>query len=225
MQESNYHGFTYCMSDIHGEYDRYISMLEYINFSSEDRLFIIGDAIDRHPNGVDILMDIMKRPNVYFVAGNHEEMLLNTLGPKSVFGARQLWQSNGGSPTRRELLYHRTREELQEILKFVASLPDHLDIEVDGRAFHLVHGMPSKFHDERLWDRPTADTCDPIPGVTVIVGHTPTLYLNGDDLLDNKPFRIWHGKGIIDIDCGCGNQTNLRRLACLRLDDMSEFYI
>lgn len=55
-----------------------------------------------------------------------------------------------------------------------------------------------------------------------IVGHTPTCYMSGDM---ESPFAIWHGNGLIDIDCGCGNKTELRRLACLRLDDLKEFYI
>ena len=42
---------------------------------------------------------------------------------------------------------------------------------------------------------------------------------------NSEPFKIWYGDGIIDIDCGCGNKTDLRRLACLRLEDMAEFYI
>ena len=36
---------------------------------------------------------------------------------------------------------------------------------------------------------------------------------------------LYFGNGLIDIDCGCGNKTELRRLACLRLDDLKEFYI
>ena len=35
-----------------------------------------------------------------------------------------------------------------------------------------------------------------------------------------------HRDNIIDIDCGCGNlRSEHRRLACLRLDDMAEFYV
>ena len=42
----------------------------------------------------------------------------------------------------------------------------------------------------------------------------------------SRRFFIMHGNGIIDIDCGCGHQkTAHRRLACLRLDDMAEFYV
>ena len=42
----------------------------------------------------------------------------------------------------------------------------------------------------------------------------------------DEEHRIWHGNNIIDIDCGCGNlRSEHRRLACLRLDDMAEFYV
>lgn len=54
----------YVMSDIHGEYDRYKAMLEKIQFSNDDTMYIIGDVIDRKPGGVDILKDIVTRTNV-----------------------------------------------------------------------------------------------------------------------------------------------------------------
>lgn len=46
---------TYVMSDLHGMYDRFIAMLEKIDFSDSDELFIIGDIIDRGERPVDIL--------------------------------------------------------------------------------------------------------------------------------------------------------------------------
>ena len=54
----------YVMSDIHGEYDRYKAMLEKIQFSNDDTMYIIGDVIDRKPGGVDILKDIVTRTNI-----------------------------------------------------------------------------------------------------------------------------------------------------------------
>ena len=62
----------YCMSDIHGEYEKYIQMLELIELSDEDTLYVLGDVIDRGPGSVDILMDMMRRPNVIPLIGNHE---------------------------------------------------------------------------------------------------------------------------------------------------------
>lgn len=215
----------YVMADIHGEYDRYIAMLKRIAFSDQDTLYIIGDVIDRNPCGVDILVDIMSRKNCIMLKGNHEEMCLGTLGPNSVFGYRTMWQQNGGRSTRHELLYCRTREERMAIIKFLDSLPEHLEVEVNGRTFYLVHGAPISGGDGPLWERVMPDSKSPFPDKTVIVGHTQTCYLKGEGGHPTTPMTIWHGDGIIDIDCGCGNQTPHRRLACLRLEDMAEFYV
>ncbi len=212
----------YCMADIHGEHDRFVKMLETIEFSEEDTLYVIGDVIDRNPGGIDILQKIMATPNILLLLGNHEQMCVDTLGPYYVYGSRQLWTQNGGNKTYRELMYITKPQERDKIIRFLSTLSDHKNLEVNGRKFHLVHGMPADTSEGRIWNRPDPNSPAPIDGVTVIVGHTPTPYLT--DNWDN-PFTIWYGNGIIDIDCGCGNPTENRRLACLRLDDMKEFYI
>ena len=215
----------YCMSDIHGEADRFHAMLQLIKFSAEDTLYIIGDVIDRHPGGVDILQEIIATPNMIMLLGNHEEMCLKTLGPQNEFGYREMWKQNGGSSTYRELLYHTTHIGRDQILNFISKLPVTLDIEVNGRKFHLVHGWPADNDEDRIWGRPM-DGIGEIweEDVTPIIGHTPTIYLYPND--HESPFEIYHSPlGYIAIDCGCGNKTERRRLACLRLDDMKEYYI
>lgn len=37
----------YCVSDIHGELDKFERLLTLIQFSENDHLYVIGDAIDR----------------------------------------------------------------------------------------------------------------------------------------------------------------------------------
>ena len=54
----------YCVSDIHGELDKFEQMLELIRFSDEDHLYVLGDVIDRGALGVDILRKIMAAPNM-----------------------------------------------------------------------------------------------------------------------------------------------------------------
>lgn len=211
---------TYCISDLHGEYNRYLAMLEHIGFSNADMLYVIGDVIDRDAGGVDILLDIMERPNVHMLLGNHEQMCLDDLFYHEP-DARRLWNLNGGSETRRDLLYRRPALK-RRVLQFLLSLPVSLDLTVNGRGFHLVHGYPAKEKYDCIWNRPKPDAPAPLPGVTTIIGHTPTVLLHGDD---GQPFRVWHGDGVICIDCGCGNKTDLRRLACLRLEDMEEIYV
>ena len=55
---------NYVVSDIHGYYDKYTSLLSFIRFSDNDKLYILGDVIDRGPDGLKLLQDIMERPNV-----------------------------------------------------------------------------------------------------------------------------------------------------------------
>ena len=43
------------MSDLHGCYYKYIKMLEKINFSNNDTLYILGDIFDRGPDGIEPL--------------------------------------------------------------------------------------------------------------------------------------------------------------------------
>lgn len=213
---------VYCISDIHGEIDKFHTMLKLIQFSETDTLYVLGDVIDRYPGGVDILLEIMQSQNIIMIKGNHEQMMYDDLGPVGEYGARQLWLSNGGGSTRREMLYHMRGEDRRRILRFVNALPEYLDIEVEGQKFHLVHGFPGNDSETRIWGRIEPDTENPISGKTVIVGHTPTCFLTDDF---GSPFRIWKRPGVIDIDCGCGNTTDLRSLACLRLNDMEEFYV
>lgn len=211
----------YCISDIHGEYDLYLSMLEKIGFSDSDTLYVIGDVIDRGKKGVDVALDMMSRPNVVFLRGNHEEMCLDLM-LRGLHHTRERWFMNHGSVTRSDLVYRRSYNVRNEVLRYFASAPTALDVTVGERRFHLVHGYPGETLHDRLWERPDPDAPPPIPGVTVIVGHTPTIHLNGDD---GQPLRIWEGNGVIGIDCGCGHKSPLRRLACLRLDDMHCFYV
>ena len=214
---------TYCVADIHGELDKFEQMLRLIRFSDEDHLYVLGDVIDRGSLGVDLLRIIMDSSNMTMLLGNHEQMCLSTLGPRSEFGAKDLWRMNGGMPTYRELLYRRTHQERHEILRFLSGLPDLINLEVGGQKFCLVHGYPGDDHDSRIWGRVDTDSKSPFPDTICIVGHTPTVFLTNRH---DEDLSIWYGEGILDIDCGCGNRDAVhRRLACLRLEDMAEFYV
>ncbi len=223
----------YVTSDIHGEADRYFQMLKLIQFSSSDELYIIGDVIDRGAGGIDVLEDIMGRNNVHLLLGNHEQMCLDTLGPHNQPGARRLWQNNGGSTTYRELVYRMDVHKRNQILRFLMGLPSFIDLTIGEQKFHLVHAFPGESVDDRIWERPRVDAKNPFPdGRQVIVGHTPVCYFqeNANAYIreleqDGNHMEIFHAKGFICIDCGCGNKTPARRLSCLRLEDMQDFYI
>ena len=219
---------TYVLSDIHGEIDRWNKILNLIQFSENDTLIVIGDVIDRNPHGIEILQDIMRRPNIKFIIGNHEQMMLDSFWSGNDYDARRLWTYNGGGVTYRTMVYKMPTEERLQILRFIQESPDFIEIEVNGQQYHIVHGMPSHDRTTRLWDRPEPPPKEPpLPGKICIVGHTSTYWLNmyREHYRENTPLEIFHAPGLICIDCGCGSGYALRRLACLRLDDMKEFYV
>ena len=210
------------MSDIHGEIDRFHKMLERIRFSKEDTLYIIGDVIDRAPGGVDILKEIMATTNMIMLLGNHEQMCLDALSPQATFLEELRWSRNGNAYTLQALQWM-SEEARADLLERLARLPDHLDIRVGERKFHLVHGFPGQTAYQRLWGRPDYYTPNPFHDRTVIVGHTPVVAFSAQVPVGDH-MRILHAPGFIDIDCGCGHRPDTRRLACLRLEDMEEFY-
>ena len=212
----------YVISDIHGEADRFQKMLELIQFTDKDTLYILGDVIDRGPDGVELLRQIRSTPNMHMILGNHEDMCLRYYSAHATMIDIQRWNKNGNFPTV-EALDTLTEGERQELLSFMNELPAFLDVTVEDRRFYMVHGFPGQTDHERIWNRPDATSEAPYDDRTVIVGHTPVAFLREEGQQD-APMEIFHGAGFIDIDCGCGHRTDQKRLACLRLEDMREFY-
>ena len=70
---------VYVMSDIHGNYDKFHKMLDKINFSENDKLIILGDIIDRGPDGIKLILEISAMDNVKYLGGNHEKMMIESL--------------------------------------------------------------------------------------------------------------------------------------------------
>ena len=209
------------MSDIHGEVERFWNMMSLIEFSEQDTLYIIGDVIDRNPGGSALLKAILNTPNMVMLLGNHEKMCLDSLGADPSGGALARWYRNGGDITHTELKTW-PAADVAQLLSAIANLPLSVEIEVGGQVYHLVHGFPGQTERDQIWGRPTADTPRPFPDRIAVFGHTAACKLYDDY---DHPFRIWHGDGMIDIDCGCAYRSEHRRLGCLRLDDMKEFYI
>jgi serine/threonine protein phosphatase 1 len=225
----------YVMSDCHDRYDLFLEMLEKIQFSGEDQLWFLGDAIDRgNGDGIKILQHIRSVPNIHMLLGNHEHMMLQALadGTPDVAGS---WIYNGGRSTLKAL-GNLSPEERTTLVRWMAGLPVEAYVEVDGRKFYLVHGWPGDSPWDMVWGRPrNGDEKNPVSDCTLIVGHTPVyilacgnrglegyiLYMNRQGL----PLRIFHGKEFIDLDCGCGHDYPCCRLSCLRLEDMEEFYV
>lgn len=214
---------VYITSDIHGRKDRLDDILRQIKLTNKDTLYILGDVIDRNSDGIAILKYLMDKPNIKMLLGNHEYMMLNALQNEDDI---PLWYRNGGRTTHNR--WKKYRIDIREkILDYLNALPILLELELNGKRYRLVHGKsPSKqkleslsikeLKKEILWDR--VRDYDTVPeDIIVIFGHTPTFYYQ-----DCTPAQIWYKDNLVGIDCGAAYLDG--RLACLRLDDMKEFY-
>ena len=127
----------YICSDIHGRLTEYQEALKRVG---NNRLYILGDCIDRHPDGVTILLDIMHRDNVTLLMGNHEWMMFNSLFAEQK--QMDIWCSpnNGGVVTLRSLMHaiDEKKVTLKEFCDFLLSCP----LFVDFGGVYLCHGMP-----------------------------------------------------------------------------------
>lgn len=60
----------YAMSDIHGQYEQFLTLLEQIGIRKEDTLYILGDVVDRGPEPMKILKYMMAHSNIIPIIGN-----------------------------------------------------------------------------------------------------------------------------------------------------------
>ena len=229
---------TYVMSDLHGCWDLYTAMLEKIGFSPADTLYILGDVADRSRGGLRIFRDILERPNVRLLLGNHEHMLRHAVtapDERTLNGRdtnRELWYRNGGGVTYSEWIAQPEAVQTR-ILRMIGELPLNIEVEVGGTRFLLCHASPVSmfrvygffYPDETefaVWHRLEPWMNIRFPADVLICGHTPTAYYS-----NRLPMEIYRLKdNVYDIDCGCADRENPQcRLGCLRLEDRKAFYV
>ncbi len=231
----------YVASDLHGcAVEEFRALLDRAGFREEDFLFVLGDVIDRGDYGAELLLRLTQQPNVQFILGNHEAMMLScaflfdevterNLDSLTVDDLKRMnhWQRNGGDTTiagMRKILKE-DPELVEGMLEYLREAPLYDTVETGGRRFILVHGGLGNFDPQKpldlyepmelLWTRPDLDSVY-YPDVTVILGHTPTVCYGTEYRGKILRTETW-----INIDAGvsmgCGP-------ALLRLDDLKEFY-
>ena len=232
----------YAVSDIHGCYDKYIQLLCRLGLKDSDTLYVLGDMIDRGPDGLKILMDISMRPNVVPFLGNHEYAALTCLPwlmeelteentePDVLLWrlqSTQGWISDGGETTIAEFRRLST-EARQDVLDILEDLTVYEEVKAGGREFVLVHAGLGGFSPDKPLDDYQLDELilsRPEPGETyfphkyLVCGHTPTPYYTGTRPEDA---RIYRRDRLISIDCGCASGGPL---GCICLDTLEELYV
>ena len=108
------------MSDIHGQYEAFLDILNKIKLSDNDSLYILGDIIDRGPKSLEIYNYIKDKHNIFLIKGNHEKMMLDyykeinklrngdegtriCTSKSYIMDLHYIWSRNGGEETERQI--------------------------------------------------------------------------------------------------------------------------
>ncbi len=174
----------YFISDIHGYYDLFCRLLDKIRFGGRDRLFVLGDMLDKGPQSIRLVKLLFSMPNVFCVAGNHEydflkyyrALMQQTEDYDAVLSRLKEYFSDG------DLLDWDTVDGL-DLLPFYAEgenfIGVHAGIPVRERKLLPLGEVSAEqfVYDRRFKDAdvlPRGERC-------VLFGHTPVRALSGKD--------------------------------------------
>lgn len=184
----NRQGRDFVVGDLHGMFSVLESLLEKVDFNPKvDRLFAVGDLIDRGPESYRVL-ELLSQPWFFSIKGNHEIMLINAKIDKAIYHS---WMKYGGS------WWEDINQEVQDkIYEQLQQLPIVIEVSCDTGNIGIVHadvpvGAPwesfiQNIHLDQdlqsyvMWSRNrykyiqiTKETI-PVEGIDlVVIGHTP----------------------------------------------------
>ena len=226
----------YAISDLHGHYDLYQKMLKEIDFKDGDTLYVLGDVIDRGPNPFEILFDMMKRPNVRPILGNHDLRMLTAIESTYFNSLEEAERFRIHNQVIDDWLYDRgaitiseycklNEEEKDKVKKYIKTFDLYKTLKVGDNSFFLAHTVPDTQEMKHYKDIPKEDFVWGEPeydkryfkNAYVVTGHTPTALISRA-----KRGEIYKNNGHIAIDCGAFF-TGI--LGCICLNNLKEYYV
>ena len=201
LYEPNLKGVDYVVGDIHGMYQELKDCMQEWGFNKEvDRLFSVGDLIDRGPDSEKVL-GLLQEEWFYPVIGNHEKMMIDAIRS----GNNYLWVANGGDWCTPYL----DTPIPQVLVESILELPYAIEITLPtGEQIGICHAEPptgdwsdmcifgkltSNEKERMLWGRTriTDSDAENIKNIDLTIhGHTPTKEIT---MVKNSVF----------IDLGC----------------------
>ena len=147
------------MSDFHGMKGAMNVVRKYVEEGK--KVYILGDATDRGPDGVEILLEIMdlsKKDKVCYIPGNHDQFIYNSYRSNDENWKRSvldIWTiankgGNGGIPTwsNLESLKETNLNKFNELMDWLGKQPLQRIVESNNKKYCLAHA----FFDQKLYN-------------------------------------------------------------------------
>lgn len=127
----NTDGRDFVVGDIHGMFTALRALLEEVDFDAgRDRLFSVGDLVDRGPESHQALA-WMAHPWFYACRGNHEQFVLDSGDPEQL----ELWVQHNGGRWWLDL----GEEQRLHFLDAVAGMPLAMEVVTGSGTVGIVH--------------------------------------------------------------------------------------
>jgi serine/threonine protein phosphatase 1 len=213
---------TFVIGDIHGCSATLRRLVDgTLRPAAEDRIYLLGDLIDRGPDSkgvLDFIFELRERGlTVNSVRGNHEEMCLQA-GDDQYY--LELWSANGGLATLESFQADGPGDIPHLYRAFLDSLPLYTLLD----DFVIVHAglnfdplNPFADAAAMLWTRSPYVNRQRIGGRRLICGHTPLPRTLLEASLNSS-------KIMLDNGCVFAERPGLGSLAALELGSMTVRY-
>lgn len=199
----NLDGRDFVIGDLHGCLAHFKELLKKIKFDeTEDRMFSVGDLVDRGPNSYECLK-LIQKPWFHAIMGNHEHLMFDTI-KNSRFADKHGWFDYYGDWAIPYL--EKNDKDFYELVDDAEKLPVLITIDTEKLGtIGLTHAeAPKDFNgvyydvEKLIWARDKyrwSDNMGKVPeGVSMTIhGHTPV----GDKPKHHKRMNAWW------IDTGC----------------------
>lgn len=228
----------YVTSDLHGNLDGFLNLLDKIDFSKKDTLYVLGDVVDRGVKPLELLTDMACRANVIPILGNHDYVAFTVLSQirdiqedeeiEDYLDAVGLqlyswWMENEGNVTLDAFLAA-DEETREDILDYLEEFTLYEEVDAGGFSYVLVHAGIKNFKPEfelekynlhdLIFEKPDYDKVY-FEDRILVTGHTPTAWIEGC-----TPKKVFRGNNHLAIDLSFD-----KIITAVRLDDGEEFYI
>lgn len=190
---------VFIIGDIHGCSKTFRKLvLEKISIRKSDKIYCLGDYIDRGPDSkgvIDFIIELREKGfNTHTLRGNHEQLLLESEIDEH---AKELWLKNGGD---KALLsfgvssIHDLDKKYLDFFKRTKYIIQTKHLILVHAGLNFSNADPLKDKEAILWIRNFPIDSNYLNGKLLIHGHTP----KPRDFIISQPFQ-----SPINLDGGC----------------------
>jgi serine/threonine protein phosphatase 1 len=219
LVEENTSGRDFVVGDIHGHFDLLHEELAYAGFNHhDDRLFSVGDLIDRGPKSLQCL-ELLNQSWFYAVCGNHEQMMIDFV----LHNAFPNWRRDYG-----QWLDNISDEEAKIWATRLDDLPVAMTLQCTDYKVGICHAEPAGLDWDKVIKDPDSSK-QMMWGRTVLRGEGDLGLVKGIDFTVHghtpvsQPRRIGN-RYFLDTGAGDGDSLTVKRLDKL-FEEYSDYKI